>query len=45
MAPQAREVFMNEAILLEWVTIAVVAAAAFALGWYASGRRHRQSGG
>jgi hypothetical protein len=36
---------MNEAILLEWVTLAVVAALAFALGWYASGRRRRQSGG
>lgn len=32
-------------ILLEWLTVAAVAALAFALGWYASGRRRRQGGG
>jgi hypothetical protein len=35
---------MNEAILIEWVTLAAVAAAAFGLGWYASGRRRRSGG-
>jgi len=35
---------MNEAILIEWATVAAVAAIAFALGWYASGRRRRSGG-
>jgi len=35
---------MNEAILIEWATVAAVAAAAFALGWHGSGRRRRSGG-
>lgn len=34
---------MSEAVMIEGVTVAALAAFSFALGWWASGRRRRRS--